>query len=126
MNRQGWRQRSKRESATAPRGQNGRVLAWILASFGFLVVGLAGGTALYAWRADLGWTVPLACFAAYLLAFRRGMVLWNPEIDRTWRDSLRVRPPAQSRKDAWNPEATLRLPRPDEEQPTGPPLRVVR
>ena len=126
MNRQGWRQRSKRESATASRGKNGAALAWILASFGFLVVGVAGGTALYAWRADLGWTVPLACFAAYLLAFRRGILLWNPEIDRTRRDYLWVRPPADLRKDGRDPDATVRLPRPGTEQQSAPPLRVVR
>ena len=83
--------------------------AWLLAAFGFLAAGLAGGAALAAWRPDIGWTAPLAGFAAYLLAFRRGMILWNPKLDRTWRHSPRATAAVPVRKETADPEATIRL-----------------
>jgi hypothetical protein len=100
------------EAATAPRPHARHAVAWLLAAFGFLAAGVAGGAALSTWTTSIGWTVPLAGFAAYLMAFRRGMILWNPEIDRTWRQYLRVKPGASVREDTADPEATIRLLRP--------------
>jgi hypothetical protein len=114
------------EPASARQLNGGRPLAWILAAFGLLLAGVAGGTALYAWRSDIGWTVPIAGFAAYLFAFRRGMILWNPEIDRTWRQYLWVKPGVNPRKDAPDPDATIRLLPPDPQQPPRSALKVVR
>lgn len=67
-------------------------LSWMLGAFGLLVVGLAGGTIFYTWSKDFAWPFPAACFIGYILAFRRGMMLWNPEIDRTWRHYLWIKP----------------------------------
>ena len=62
--------------------------SWIIASFGFLVAGLVGGTIMFVWEPDWVWPVPAAGFVGYLLAFRRGMLLWSPNIDMTWREYL--------------------------------------
>jgi hypothetical protein len=74
-------------------GKSRKPLGWFLASFGLLLAGLAGGAILHALRWDFAWTVPIVCFVGYLLAFRRGMLMWNPRIDRTWRARLRVKSP---------------------------------
>ena len=34
------------------------------------------------------WPFPTVGFVGYILAFRRGMLQWNPNIDRTWRQYL--------------------------------------
>lgn len=60
----------------------------ILAALGFLGAGLVGGTITLAWRPDWAWPFPVAGFIGYVLVFRRGMLLWNPNIDRTWRQSF--------------------------------------
>ena len=65
-----------------------RGLSWIIASFGFLVAGLVGGTIVFVWEPDWAWLLPAAGFAGYILAFRRGMLLWSPNIDMTWRQYL--------------------------------------
>jgi hypothetical protein len=98
---------------------------WLLAAFGFLAAGMAGGAALSAWKPDIGWTAPLAGFAAYLVAFRRGMILWNPKLDRTWRHSRRA-PAVPVRKQTTDPEATIRLFYPDPPQASRSAWKVVR
>ena len=65
-----------------------RAVIWILVAFVFLIVGLAGGTAAFAWRREWAWLIPVAGFGGYLLAFSRGMLLWNPAVDRAWRRHL--------------------------------------
>ena len=62
--------------------------AWILAAFGLLVAGLVSGTLLYSWRRDLGWIPLLISFAGYIAAFRRAMLFWDCDIDRSWRTYL--------------------------------------
>jgi hypothetical protein len=114
------------EPASEPRPNAGRALAWILAAFGFLLAGVADGSVLYAQGSVAGWTVPVAGFVAYLLAFRRGMILWNPRIDRTWRQYLWLEPGESARKDARDPDATIRLLRPDAPQPPRSVRRAVR
>ena len=116
----------ERESEKAPRPNGGAPILWILAAFGLLFAGLAGGTALGASRSDIGWTVPLAGFAGYLLAFRRGMILWNPKIDGSWRRSFRATPPAGDPKNSWDPEATIRLLHRDTPPPSQSVLKVIR
>jgi hypothetical protein len=63
-------------------------IVWILVAVGSLIVGLVGGTVVFAWKRDWAWVLPAAALAAYLLAFRRGMLLWNPAVDRSWRRYL--------------------------------------
>ena len=65
-----------------------RAIVWVLVAFGFLIAGLAGGTILLAWKREWAWVFPVASFIGYLLAFRRGLLLWNPKLDRTWRRYL--------------------------------------
>ena len=115
------------ESAKSP-GSNGGAapFRWILAAFGLLFAGLAGGIALKASSSDIGWTLPLAGFGGYLLAFRRGMILWNPKIDGSWRRSSSSGPSAALRKNAWDPEATIRLLQRDAPRPSESVLKVVR
>lgn len=67
-----------------------RAIVWILVAAGSLILGLIGGTVVFAWKREWAWVFPAAAFAAYLLAFRHGMFLWNPAVDRTWRRSLRL------------------------------------
>lgn len=62
-----------------------RAAIWVLASFGLLVAGLAGGALALAWRPLWAWPFPAAGFLGYLLAFRRGMLLLDPGIDSSWR-----------------------------------------
>jgi hypothetical protein len=83
---------TKNDSANVSAAKLQRPVVWIVVAFGFLAAGLAGGTLLYAWKPDLAWTVPVVCFAGYILAFRRGLLLWNPEIDRTWRQYMWIKP----------------------------------
>ena len=63
-----------------------RDILWFLVAFGFLAAGLAGGTIMFAWRPEWMWPFPAAGFIGYVLAFRHGLLLWNPNIDRTWRE----------------------------------------
>jgi hypothetical protein len=59
-------------------------VVWILAAFGLLAMGVIAGalTAGSHWS----WAFPIASFAGYLLAFRRGLYVWRPEgFDGIWR-----------------------------------------
>src|ERR1700752_3821043 len=83
----------KAQTAGGDRGSSSwrkarRDTAWFLLAFVFLAAGLVGGTILYGWRPDWAWPFPVAGFVGYVLAFRRGLLLWNPNIDRTWRQYL--------------------------------------
>ena len=103
-----------------------RSVAWFLAAFGFLFAGVILGTVLFAARPDFRWVAPVAGFVAYLLAFRRGMLLRNSRIDQVWRrDSLPDRAPAAPRS-AWDPEATVRPLQQGAGRADHSPLRVVR
>src|ERR1700719_2596468 len=87
--------KDKAQTAGADRGssfrpKDGRETLWFLVAFGFLAAGLLGGTILYAWRPNWAWPLPVAGFVGYVLAFRRGLLLWNPNIDGTWRQYLWV------------------------------------
>jgi hypothetical protein len=108
-----------------------RGIAWILVAFGFLVVGLVGGTVAFAWKREWAWVFPVVSFLCYVLAFRRGMLLWNPNIDRTWRRYLWLEREMIAEDEETPPiggedrEKTLKIVRPE----TPPPrheLRVVR
>jgi hypothetical protein len=46
-------------------GNRRRGVSWVLASVGFLVVGLVGGTIMFAWMPDWVWPFPLAGFIGY-------------------------------------------------------------
>ncbi len=65
-----------------------KAIVWVLVALGSLIVGLIGGTVGFAGKREWAWVFPAATFAAYLLAFRRGLLLWNPTLDRTWRRYL--------------------------------------
>lgn len=65
-----------------------RAVVWIVVAFVFLIVGLAGGAVIFAWGNEWAWLIPVAGFGGYLLAFRRGILIWNPAVDRTWRRYL--------------------------------------
>jgi MFS family permease len=111
-----------------------RAVYWILTAFGFLVAGLAGGTVLFAWRPDWVWPFPVAGFIGYVLAFRRGMLLWNPNVDRTWRQYLwldsdsasREEPAADGTDDSPRGANNLCIVRPGPVHPSQHELRVVR
>ncbi len=119
----------------APAANPRKAIVWILVAFGFLIAGLVGGTILYAWREDLAWTVPLACFVGYVLAFRRGMRLWDPETDRTWRQYLGLDGRTAGEKggtfrgpndDPSRSPKNLLIVRPETPRPPRHELRVVR
>ena len=83
-------------------------------AFGALIVGLAGGTIAFAGKTEWAWIFPPASFVGYILAFRRGMLLWDRNIDWIWR-----RPPSleaqlggedeEALPAAEDPERTLRI-----------------
>jgi hypothetical protein len=109
-----------------------RGAAWILVAFGLLAVGLVGGTILFAWKSRWGWIFPAASFVGYVLAFRRGLLLWNPAIDRTWRRYLWLEGDITG-EDAEilssleeNPERSLSIVPPETPRPPRHELRVVR
>jgi len=104
-------------------GRRRRHIVWIAVAFGCLFTGLIGGAVLYAWRPELTWVAPTAGFVAYVLAFRRGMLFWNPHLDATWRHGAGSKP--IEKPSSEDPEKTLKLVRP---QPTSDrsELRVVR
>jgi hypothetical protein len=125
--------RAKEEPGGA--GNRRRGVSWILASFGFLVVGLAGGTIMLAWMPDWVWPFPLTGFIGYILAFRRGMLLWNPNIDRSWRRYLWLdrdtaaeegRPENGRGNDPSGEAGDLQVVRPEPSRPPRHELRVVR
>jgi MFS family permease len=109
-------------------------IAWIVAAFGFLVAGLVGGTVVFAWRPDWVWPFPVAGFIGYVLAFRRGMLLWNPNIDRTWRQyfwldrdtASQDGQPGSGRNDPSGGAKELQLVRPEPPHPARQALRIVR
>ena len=111
-----------------------RGVSWILAAIGLLVAGLVGGTLMFAWRPDWMWPFPLAGFIGYVLAFRRGMIRWNPNIDRTWRryfwldrdTDSEENQPANGRLDPSEGAKSFRIVRPEPHRPDRPELRVVR
>ena len=79
---------ARTDGGSTPRAGDGSSLLWFLVAFGFLAAGLVGGTIVFAWRPDWMWPFPTVGFVGYIFAFRRGMLLWDPEIDRTWRQYL--------------------------------------
>jgi len=111
-----------------------RGVPWILGAFGSLVAGLVGGTIMFAWRLDWVWPFPLAGFIGYVFAFRRGMLLWNPSIDRTWREYLWLDSdtasedgqPANGTEDPSAQAKSLRVVRPDPPRTARHELRAVR
>jgi hypothetical protein len=114
-------------------GNRRRGVSWVLVSVGFLVVGLVGGTIMLARMPDWVWPFPPAGFIGYILAFRRGMLLWNPNIDRTWRQYLWLDHaafedgrPANGRDGPSGGEGDLRVVRPEPPRPPRHELRVVR
>lgn len=115
-------------------GKPRRGIIWILAAFGVLIAGLAGGTILFAWRSAWAGVVPLAAFLGYILAFRRGLLLWNPNIDRTWRVYLwldrntasQEGPATNGADDSSGGANNLRIVRPGSPHPARHELRVVR
>jgi len=117
-----------------PSQRKARSLGWILASFAFLVAGLVGGTILLEWKPEWVWLFPVAGFIGYVLAFWRGMLLWNPNIDRTWRQyfwlgcntASKDSQPANGRVDPSEAAKNLRLVRPEPPHPPRHELRVVR
>jgi hypothetical protein len=108
-----------------------RDILWFLVAFGFLAVGLVGGTIMFAWRPAWVWPFPVAGFIGYVFAFRRGMLLWNPNIDMTWREYLWLERetvsedgrPADGRDDPSRVAENFRVLRP---APSRPDLRAVR
>jgi hypothetical protein len=95
-----------------------RAIVWILVAVGSLAVGLIGGTVVFAWKREWTWVFPAAAFAAYLLAFRRGMLLWNTVVDRTWQRYLWLEPEMVGQDEefsrvAEDPERTLKIVRPE-------------
>jgi MFS family permease len=111
-----------------------RGVFWILVAFGLLAAGLVGGTLMFLWRPDWVWPFPVAGFVGYVLAFRSGMLLWNPNIDRTWRryfwldrdTAFEDSQPVNGRSDSSEGAANLRLIRPEPPHPSQHELRVVR
>jgi hypothetical protein len=109
-------------------------VSWILAAFGSLVAGLAGGTIMFARRPDWVWPFPLAGFLGYVFAFRRGLLLWNPGVDRTWREYLWLDrdtasedgQPANRNADPSGQAKSLRAVRPDPPRTPQHDLRAVR
>ncbi len=91
---------------------------------------------MFVWNPDWVWLVPAAGFIGYLLAFRRGMLLWNPNIDMTWREYLWLERdsesasedgrPADGRDDPSRAAENFRVLRPEPPRPSRPELRAVR
>jgi len=106
--------------------QGNHGVAWFLAAFGLLLAGVVFGAALSTAKSDFHWFPPVAGFVGYLLAFRRGMVMSNPRIDESWRHSPRRGAAPAAPPNPLDPEATVRLPRPDTPPADRSPLRVVR
>ncbi len=125
---------TKSDSGREPEANHRRAIVWIVVAFDLLIVGLVGGTIVHAWRGDWAWVLPLVCFVAYMLAFRHGMLLWNPQVDRTWRQYVWIEPidgrgdgptvngPEES---SGSPE-NLRIVRPETSHPPRHELRVVQ
>ncbi len=109
-----------------------RAVVCILAAFAFLIVGLAGGAALFAFKKEWAWVLPMASFGGYLLAFRRGMLLWNPAVGTTWRRCLWLEREAitgnedNSHASGEDPEKTLNILRSGAPRSPRPGLRLVR
>jgi hypothetical protein len=109
-------------------------LSWILASFGFLVAGLVGGTIMFVWKPDWVFPFPAVGFIGYLLAFRRGMLLWSPNIDMTWWQYLWLERdtasedgrPAYGTDDPSGVAEGFRVLRPEPPRPSPRELRAVR
>lgn len=124
--------RTARSEATGARRDRSRAgAAWTAVAFGFLVVGLVAGTIVFAWKREWAWLIPVASFVGYLLAFRRGMILWNPAVDRTWRQYLWLEREMPADDDpisrgAEDPDKTLEIVRPEAPRPQRHELRVVR
>jgi fatty acid desaturase len=72
-----------------------RPVAWILAAFLLLAAGALAGVLAEMPR---GFPLVVGGFAAYLWAFRRGLLLWKPGIDDLW--SVRTEPARESREPA--------------------------
>lgn len=109
-----------------------RAIVWVLVALGSLIVGLIGGTVGFAWKRELAWVFPAATFAAYLLSFRRGLLLWNPALDRTWRRYLWLDGEVIAEDEGLsyvagkNPAKTRLVPRPETPRPPQHELKVVR
>lgn len=124
--------RAVHERAAAANPRRGG--SWILAAFLSLVAGLVGGTIMLAGRPDWAWPVPAAGFIGYVFAFRRGMLLWNPNSDRTWREYLwldrdhasEAGQPANGGDDPSGQAKSLRVARPDPTRAPRHELRTVR
>lgn len=107
-----------------------RALPWILTAFGSLAAGLVGGAILLGWEPEWVWTLPVTGFIGYVLAFRRGMLLWNPSIDGTWRLYFRIERDADDQPPSRGAEASsaeqLPTARRESERPPRPELKVIR
>jgi MFS family permease len=116
----------------AHRENRRRGIVWIFVSFGALVIGLVGGTILFAWKSPWAGVFPLAAFAGYVLAFRRGLQLWSPDLDRSWRNYVCFErgsvedEEAASSPAGEDPEKTLRIVPGDTLRPPRPELKVIR
>jgi MFS family permease len=107
---------------------------WFLVGFGFLAAGLVGGTIMFAWRPAWVWPFPVAGFVGYVLAFRRGLLLWNPNIDRTWREYVCLDrsvasqevPAANEEEESSGRRENLRVARLGQHEPSSRPLRAIR
>jgi len=106
--------------------ETNRGTAWFLAAFGLLLAGVILGAALPTAKSNIHWLPSVAGFIGYLLAFRRGMVLRNPRIDESWRHSPRRGAAPATPPNPLDPEATVRLLRPDAPLASRSPLKVVR
>lgn len=107
-------------------------IVWILVAFAFLILGLAGGAVLSAFRKESAWLIPAAGFVGYLLAFRRGMLLRNPAVDRSWRRYVGLEPEVliEDERNAYvsgeYPENTLKILRPGAPRTQRHEMRLVR
>jgi hypothetical protein len=126
--------RAGSDAAREPAMSSRRGLVWMTAAFAFLIAGLLGGTILFAWKQQWAWVAPLAAFGGYILAFRHGLRLWNPNVDRTWRRYLWLehgmagedgRPPGQA-EDRFRGAPNPRIACPDEPRPPRHEMRVIR
>jgi MFS family permease len=116
----------------AHRENRRRGIAWIFVSFGALVIGLVGGTILFAWKSPWAGVFPLAAFAGYVLAFRRGLQLWSPDLDQSWRNYVWLERGSEEDEEASSssaaevPVKTRRIGPADTASPPRRELKVIR